>query len=114
MYRLRGLAGWCAAIAISVAVLVGPAAGEAWAKGNKFGAWSMCSQLVAQSLKVPSRSRIAEYGGVGTSVFKSGNTYTVTAYVDTEDSLGADIHSGYVCTIRYTRRSYHLVYLQFA
>ena len=74
----------------------------------------MCSQLVAPSLEVPSRSSIAEYGGIGTSVFKSGNTYTVTAYVDTEDKLGARIHSGYVCTIRYSRRSYHLVYLQFA
>ncbi len=52
--------------------------------------------------------------GHGTSVFKSGNTYTVTAYVDTEDRLGAKIHSGYVCTIRYMRHSYHLVYLQFA
>ncbi len=107
---IRSVAGIICASTVFVGVTAGPAS----AKGSKLGAWDVCSQFVVERLKAPSTSDIAEYGDRGTSVTKIGKTYTVIAYVDAENSFGASIRTGYVCTVRYVSgRSYRLVDLTF-
>lgn len=44
---------------------------------------------------------------------KTGKTYTVIAYVDAENSFGANVRTDYIYTVRYSHgRSYRLVDLQ--
>ena len=101
------------AIAVIALLAVGPLAGQAWAKGSKAGAWDVCSQFLIDRLKAPATADIAEYGDPDTSVSKSGKTYTVVAFVDAENSFGANIRTDYICTVRYTSgRSYRLLDLQ--
>jgi len=94
-------------------LLVGPGAGDAWAKGSKHGAWDVCSEFVKDRLKAPASADFAEYGAADTAVTKTGKTYTVLGFVDAENSFGANIRTTYTCKVRYlSGRSYRLVDLQ--
>jgi hypothetical protein len=110
---MQRVLGSLSALAVAIVLVVGPGAGEAWAKGSKSGAWNVCSQFVKDRLKAPASADFAEYRDEGTSVTKTGKTYTVIGYVDAENSFGANIRTNYVCTVRYqSGRTYRLVDLQ--
>jgi hypothetical protein len=110
---MRRVARSLSALIIVTLLLVGPGASEAWAKGSKAGAWQVCTQFVKDRLKAPATSDFAEYRDEGTSVTKTGKTYTVLGYVDAENSFGANIRTDYTCKVRYkSGRTYTLVDLQ--
>jgi hypothetical protein len=58
----------------------------------------MCENFVEDRLKAPGT---ADFSGIfDTSISGSGNSYTVSGYVDAQNSFGAKIRSDYTCQIR--------------
>lgn len=63
---------------------------------DRYAAYDVCRQQVDLQLKAPAT---AEYPGVSlSSVAQSGNTFTITSHVDSENSYGALIRTEWTCT----------------
>lgn len=60
-------------------------------------AWDACKQWVTDELKAPATATFAEFDE--TKVTASGRRYTVRAYVDSENSFGANLRTGYTCIV---------------
>jgi hypothetical protein len=84
---------------VVVILALGSTSASAYTYTKSHQAWDMCSEFVRDRLKAPKTADFAEYGNRGTSVAKSGTTYSVNGYVDSENSFGADIRTQYTCTV---------------
>lgn len=58
-----------------------------------------CEHFVSQDLKSPSTARFPLYDD--DQVSNIGNVYTVTSYVDSENSFGAKLRTDYQCTVQW-------------
>lgn len=65
-------------------------------------AYIVSKKFVLQRLKAPRSAVFPDYtdSGVGVSRYQDGK-YVVTGYVDSQNSFGAMLRTGYVCTINY-------------
>lgn len=62
--------------------------------------WALAKDVVKQNLKSPSSAKFPfSYVSEGVSITKSGNTYTVQAWVDAENSFGANLRSNFTVTM---------------
>lgn len=62
--------------------------------------WSLAKDVVKSQLKSPSSAKFPfSYADEDVSIMKSGNTYTVKAWVDAENSFGAKLRSDFTVTI---------------
>jgi hypothetical protein len=62
----------------------------------------MCVKFVKDTLKAPSSADFPSYGDDGTSVTETTNnmgydSYTVSGYVDAENSFGAKLRQTWLC-----------------
>jgi hypothetical protein len=57
-----------------------------------------CRDFVKQRLKSPST---ADFPYLGTPTWKTGNTYAVKSYVDSQNSFGVMVRSNWTCKIKY-------------
>lgn len=65
-------------------------------------AWAVAEREVKDRLKAPSKAKFPfSYGSDGVNISKSGDTYTVKAWVDAENSYGAKLRSNF--TVQFTR-----------
>jgi hypothetical protein len=68
--------------------------------GDKYGAWDVCQQTVSDMLKAP-----ATAGYPMTSEFditQSGETFKMRAWVDSQNSFGAQIRTFFTCVAKHT------------
>lgn len=65
-----------------------------------------CQELVKDRLKSPASAKFSGLSHTGT-----GDEYTVTGSVDSQNSFGALMRSDFVCTVRANGDSWHLVSL---
>lgn len=71
--------------------------------GSTFGAFEICKEFMTDRLKAPATAKFALPGDNGVQVTKlDGAQYNVSAYVDAENSFGANIRTRFDCTVRYT------------
>jgi len=62
--------------------------------------WALAKDVVKSNLKSPSSAKFPfSYGSDGVSITKSGNVYTVRAWVDADNSFGANIRSNFTVTM---------------
>lgn len=62
--------------------------------------WALAKDVVKSNLKSPSSAKFPfSYGSDGVTITKSGNTYTVKAWVDADNSFGANIRSNFTVTM---------------
>lgn len=65
---------------------------------NKSMAYVMCENWVKDRLKSPSTAEFPSvFSGKLDNVYKDGTTYSVTSYVDSENSFGATLRTGFTC-----------------
>lgn len=69
--------------------------------GLELGAcWSLAMDTVKTKLKSPSSAKFPfSYNSDGVSITKSGNTYTVKAWVDADNSFGVCVRSNFTVTM---------------
>lgn len=66
----------------------------------KGACWDLAEKVVTASLKSPSTAKFPfSYNDEGVSFSKSGNTYTVTGWVDAENSYGATLRNNFTVTM---------------
>lgn len=66
--------------------------------GDEYGAWSNCQELQTKQLKAPASAGYPTLSELTWS--KSGSTWTFTrAWVDAENSFGANIRTYFNCTV---------------
>lgn len=62
--------------------------------------WALAKDVVKANLKSPSSAKFPfSYGSDGVSITNSGNIYTVQAWVDAENSFGANLRSNFIVTM---------------
>ena len=62
--------------------------------------WALAEKVVKSNLKSPSSAKFPfSYGSDGVKIVKSGSEYIVTAWVEADNSFGANIRSAFVVTI---------------
>ena len=62
--------------------------------------WALAKDVVKSNLKSPSSAKFPfSYGSDGVSITKSGDTYTVKAWVEAENSFGATLRSDFTVTM---------------
>lgn len=68
---------------------------------DEFGTcWALAKDVVKSNLKSPSSAKFPfSYNSEGVSITKSGDTYTVKAWVDADNSFGANIRSNFTVTM---------------
>lgn len=69
--------------------------------GTEYGAKSACQDWVEDQLKAPST---ADFGGVNVS---GVGPWTVTGYVDAENSFGANVRTAWACDVRLDSDDYY-------
>ena len=80
--------------------LDGSASAEPVADDEKGACWALAEDVVKANLKSPSSAKFPfSYGSDGVSMTKSGNLYTVSAWVDAENSYGAELRSDFTVTM---------------
>lgn len=80
--------------------LGGGASEEPVADDEKGACWDLAEKVVTANLKSPSTAKFPfSYGDEGVSFSKSGNLYTVTGWVDAENSYGAELRSNFIVTM---------------
>lgn len=72
---------------------------------------TICEKFVADRLKAPSTAKYSGWGDSSTKTSLDGNTVTVFAYVDSQNSFGAMLRTKYVCTVEDQGSTWHLVSL---
>ncbi|MEX2363113.1 MAG: hypothetical protein WD597_05795, partial [Balneolaceae bacterium] len=67
-------------------------------KDNKSMAYYMCEQWVKQRLKSPKTADFPSvFEGKFDNIFKDGAEYQIWSYVDSENSFGATLRTGFTC-----------------
>ncbi|SNR98957.1 hypothetical protein SAMN06272737_1579 [Blastococcus mobilis] len=72
--------------------------GSSGSDGSDSGAYYACEGFVEDRLKAPSSADFSGY--FDSYVIQSGDEYTVSGYVDAENSFGAMLRSEWTCTVR--------------
>lgn len=99
--RSRG--GWIgAAVVVLVIVVIGALSGgnggsDGPDTGDKYGAQDVCKQFVKKRLKSPGSADFSE-----TSTTGSGQLWTVSGAVDSQNTFGGLVRNNYVCKVRHT------------
>lgn len=101
--------GWGIAALVAVAVFL-PSKDDKPSDGGQSTAGIACERWVATALKAPST---ASYGRNPSVVGLGDQTWKVHGYVDSENSFGAKIRTGYTCTGQLIGDGWHLVALDF-
>jgi hypothetical protein len=65
---------------------------------TQFAAWTISKGFIKPYLKAPST---AEFPREGLKCYSKGDTYTVVAYVDAQNSFGAMLRQIYTCQMMY-------------
>jgi len=81
------------------------------AEPDEVGAWVACQTMVKSRLKSPSTADFpADYRN---SVARSGSSFTVKSFVDSQNSFGATVRTNYICEVRFdqTDESWNLTSL---
>lgn len=89
---------------IAVAALAGCGTSET---GQQVGAYRACERAVETSLKAPSTAEFPGFSAADITV--TGDLYSVSAYVDAENSFGANVRTPFTCTLRSTGDNWELV-----
>jgi|SRR5690554_4865187 hypothetical protein len=91
----------------------GSSSGDSSENGSAVGAFVACQQFVEDRLKAPSTAKFGGTYSQATSSLASGR-YRVRTYVDSQNSFGAMVRTGFDCTVRHTgSESYRLESLTF-
>lgn len=96
----KGLGCGCLALVAAVVAIwvVGSLGGDDEDDGGgEYGARDVCEQFVKDRLKSPSSADFSDTQTTG-----SGDHWTVTGSVDSENSFGAMIRNTYVCEVEHT------------
>ncbi len=81
--------------AISLTILI---TGCTPASNEKIQSWTLATHVVGESLKSPSTASFPSYNDEYVTKNDDG-TYSVSAYVDAENSFGAKIRSNWSCKV---------------
>jgi hypothetical protein len=65
-------------------------------QGDELGAWVVCQQQMDEMLKAPATAEYPSRSEV--SIRKSGGTYTVRGWVDSQNGFGALVRTDFICT----------------
>lgn len=68
--------------------------------GDGYDAHAMCAEFTRDRLKAPSTADFPEYNDRGVIIRHSGNAWTVTSYVDAENSFGGNIRTHFTCVVQ--------------
>jgi hypothetical protein len=66
---------------------------------DDIGAYVVCQDFVEDSLKAPSTAKFASMSD--STITSTGWVYTVSSYVDAENSFGAMIRTDFLCKVSY-------------
>ena len=66
--------------------------------GSNSAAYYACTDYVRDRLKAPATADFPPYNG---GVSRSGDTYRVNGYVDSENSFGANLRTNFTCSVSY-------------
>ena len=83
-------------------------------KADAIDATVVCKKFVKDRIKTPAT---ADFGGFesGNKDIAPGQSYTVSAYVDAQNSFGANVRNNFTCKVRYDGGgSFSLVNLSFS
>lgn len=83
---------------VAVSVMTGPRSspGSTDTDGDELGAWVVCQQQMDKQLKAPATAEYPSSREVRIS--KSGSTYTIRGWVDSQNSFGALVRTDFICT----------------
>ena len=75
-------------------------------KGDSIDAYLVCQDFVSEGLKAPST---AEFASMSDSTIRntSGDNWSVSSYVDAQNSFGAMIRTHFVCDLVYRGDGYY-------
>jgi hypothetical protein len=75
-------------------------------KGDRIDAYLVCQDFVSEDLKSPAT---AEFASMSDSIIKntSGDSWSVTSYVDAQNSFGAMLRMYFVCDLTYRGDGYY-------
>jgi len=90
---MRKLVGLVAAAAL---LAVGCAQDDSDPHGDAFYA---CAEFMKQRLKSPATADFPNYYSDTSTVTGEGPTYRVNSYVDSQNSFGANIRTGFTCVV---------------
>lgn len=93
-----------AAIALSASLA---ACGGGSDTADQVGAYRSCERAVEASLKAPATADFSGYSG--STITADGEVYSVSGYVDSENSFGANVRSTWDCQVRSTGDNWDLV-----
>lgn len=116
--RRREIPVWAIVIAVVVGVLIvvgvisnntSSDTGKAKSSGDPYVAHAMCAEFTRDQLKAPASADFPEYDDPGVSVTHNGDTWTVSSFVDAENSFGADIRTSFTCVARDLGEQWRLI-----
>lgn len=70
-------------------------------KHDKAMAWQITQKFVKEKIKSPSTAVFPKYYDIESSILKENRTYTITTYVDAENSFGANLRQNFEAVVKY-------------
>lgn len=78
---------------------------------NPYTAWRICQARVGSALKAPSTAAFPGYDEH--AVRASGDLYTITSYVDSDNALGARLRTPFTCRAQWTGKDWTVLGVDF-
>lgn len=69
--------------------------------GDRYSAHAVCADFTRDRLKSPGSADFPEYNDRGVTIRSVGRRYTVTSFVDSDNSFGASLRLQFTCIVTY-------------
>lgn len=81
--------------------VIGGGGNDASARDRSVDAWTTCKDFVEERLSAPSTADFPSWDPDQYLKSRSGQEYTLAAYVDAENKLGGTVRTDFTCTVRH-------------